>query len=125
MASSEPGVTSEFRAFKGLKWVVVKITVPFWVLNIIRHLVFRGPKKGTIILTTTQMCCASLERYSVAEISSNEIYRNGQPVSGPKGFCWLARSQSDRPDAFNSSVSRDVAARLSKELITLRSLSYG
>ena len=25
-------------------WVVVKTMVPFWVLNIIRHLVFRGPK---------------------------------------------------------------------------------
>ena len=30
-----------------------KMMVPFWVLNIIRHLVFWGPKKGTIILTTT------------------------------------------------------------------------
>ena len=29
-----------------LTWVVVKIMVPFWVLNIIRHLVFRVPKKG-------------------------------------------------------------------------------
>ena len=27
-------------------WVVVKIMVPFWVLNIIRHLIFRVPKKG-------------------------------------------------------------------------------
>ena len=26
-------------------WVVVKMMVPFWVLSIIRHLVFRGPKK--------------------------------------------------------------------------------
>ena len=26
-------------------WVVVKIMVPCWVLSIIRHLVFRGPKK--------------------------------------------------------------------------------
>ena len=32
--------------------MVVKIVVPFWVLNFIRHLVFRGPKKGTIISTT-------------------------------------------------------------------------
>ena len=36
-------------------WVVVKIRVPFWVLNIIRHLIFRVPKKGTLILTTTHM----------------------------------------------------------------------
>ena len=27
-------------------WVVVKIMVPFWLLLVIRHLVFRGPKKG-------------------------------------------------------------------------------
>ena len=26
-------------------WVVVKTMVPFWVLNIIRHLVFRDPKR--------------------------------------------------------------------------------
>ena len=27
-------------------WVVVKIMVPFWVPVIIRHLLFRVPKKG-------------------------------------------------------------------------------
>ena len=27
-------------------WVVVKIMVPLWVLNIVRHLIFRVPKKG-------------------------------------------------------------------------------
>ena len=27
-------------------WVVVKIMVPFWVLIIIRHLIFRVPQKG-------------------------------------------------------------------------------
>ena len=27
-------------------WVVVKIRVPVWALNIIRHLIFRVPKKG-------------------------------------------------------------------------------
>ena len=26
-------------------WVVVKIMVPFWVPNIVRHLLFRVPKK--------------------------------------------------------------------------------
>ena len=32
---------------KGLGFrVVVKIRVPFWVLIIIRHLIFRVPKKG-------------------------------------------------------------------------------
>ena len=27
-------------------WVVVKTMVPFWVLNITRHLIFNGPKRG-------------------------------------------------------------------------------
>ena len=35
-------------------WAAVKILVPFWFNNTIRHLVFRG-QKGTIILTTTHM----------------------------------------------------------------------
>ena len=36
-------------------WVVAKIIVPFWVLSAIRHLVIRGPKRGTTILSTTHM----------------------------------------------------------------------
>ena len=36
-------------------WVVVKIMAPFWIPIIIRHLIFRVPKKGTIILTTTHI----------------------------------------------------------------------
>ena len=36
-------------------WVVVKIMVPFWVLDKIRHLLFRVSKKRTIILTTTHI----------------------------------------------------------------------
>ena len=36
-------------------WVVVKIMVPLWVLNIIRHLIFKVPKKGPLILTTTHI----------------------------------------------------------------------
>ena len=31
-------------------WVVVKITVPFWVLIIIRHLIFRVPKNPILII---------------------------------------------------------------------------
>ena len=31
---------------KVIIWVVVKIVVLFWVLIIIRHLIFRVPKKG-------------------------------------------------------------------------------
>ena len=30
--------------------MVVNIRVPFWVLTIIRHPIFRVPKKGTLIL---------------------------------------------------------------------------
>ena len=36
-------------------WVVVKIMVPVWVPSIIRHTLFRVPKKGTLILKTTHM----------------------------------------------------------------------
>ena len=32
--------------FEGSTWVVVKIMVPFWVPNIVRHLIFRVPKKN-------------------------------------------------------------------------------
>ena len=34
---------------------IVKIRVPFWVPIMIRHLLFRVPQKGTIILTTTHV----------------------------------------------------------------------
>ena len=30
----------------GAMWVVVKIMIPFWIPIIIRHLIFRVPKKG-------------------------------------------------------------------------------
>ena len=46
------------RAIKLLQhliWVVVKIMIPFGVLIIIRHLIFRVPQKGTLILTTTHI----------------------------------------------------------------------
>ena len=36
-------------------WVVVKIVVPDWVLSILRHLVLRGNKKETMVLTTTRI----------------------------------------------------------------------
>ena len=42
-------------------WMVVKIMVPFGLLRILRHLVFRGPKKGTTILTTTHIEYVTLE----------------------------------------------------------------
>ena len=43
-----------------MNYVVVKIMAPFWVPIIIRHLSFRVPQKGTIILTTNYVahrCC--------------------------------------------------------------------
>ena len=33
--------------------VVVKIRLTFWVPNLVRHLLFRVPQKGILILTTT------------------------------------------------------------------------
>ena len=36
-------------------WVVVKIMVPFWVPVFLRHLLFRVPKMGALILTTTHV----------------------------------------------------------------------
>ena len=39
----------------GAIWVVVRIGVSFWVPIIARHLIFRVPKKGTLILTATHM----------------------------------------------------------------------
>ena len=36
----------ERRGFGDYIWVDVKIMVPFWVPIIIRHLIFRVPKKG-------------------------------------------------------------------------------
>ena len=35
-----------FEGSTGCIWVVVKIMVPFWVPSIVRHLIFRVPKKG-------------------------------------------------------------------------------
>ena len=44
-------------------YMVVKTMVPSWVPIIIRHLLFRLPQKGTVILTTTPM--------GVQRVSSN------------------------------------------------------
>ena len=41
--------------YNGFYGWLVKIMVPFWVPIIIRPLIFRVPKKKTIILTTTHM----------------------------------------------------------------------
>ena len=34
------------KKMESIIWVVVKIMVPFWIPIIIRHLMFRVPKKG-------------------------------------------------------------------------------
>ena len=47
--------------------------VPFWIPIIVRPLIFRVPKKGTIILTTTHIG------------GSNPIYGNCQITGEPKG----------------------------------------
>ena len=41
--------------YNSVVWVVVKIMVPFWVPITIWHLIFRVPKKGIIILTSTHI----------------------------------------------------------------------
>ena len=49
------GYGFRLRRVWGFTWVVLKIRVPFGVLNTSWHLIFRVPKKGTLILTTTHM----------------------------------------------------------------------
>ena len=41
-----PGFRNGLSEGSGSIWVVVKIMVPFWVPIIIRHLIFRVPRKG-------------------------------------------------------------------------------
>ena len=41
-------------------WVVVKVMVLVWIPIIMRHLIFRVPKKGVIILTTTHLSSYSM-----------------------------------------------------------------
>ena len=46
-SSSLAGLARRAAVFEGnCTWVVVKILVFFWVLDMILHLVFRGPKRG-------------------------------------------------------------------------------
>ena len=52
-------------------WVVVNIVVPFWVCSIIRHLVFRGPKEGTMILTTTHILQVRVCRWRLAGLQGD------------------------------------------------------
>ena len=42
--------------------------VPFWVPSIIRHLLFRVPQKGTLILTTTHVGSGSFSDFGLETI---------------------------------------------------------
>ena len=50
--------------------MVVKFMVPFWIPVIVRHPIFRVPKKGTIILTTSHM-----DRHELSRDSSGRCIR--------------------------------------------------
>ena len=45
-SKGEKDMTATVISRYDLIWVVVKIMVPFWIPSIIRHLIFRVPKKG-------------------------------------------------------------------------------
>ena len=51
--------------------MVVKIRAPLWVPNIIRHLLFRVPKKGVLILTTTHQACDSAVERGVGIVANS------------------------------------------------------
>ena len=59
------------RSASGLFRVVVKIRVRFGVPNIIRHLLFRIPKKGVLILTTTHQACDSAVERGVGIVANS------------------------------------------------------
>ena len=48
-----------------------RVAVPFWVPIIIRHLLFRVPKKGTIILTTTHILADGQANFFVGQVEDN------------------------------------------------------
>ena len=70
--------------FRICMWVVVQIMVPFWVLSIIRHLLFRGPKRGPYV-SQPPMCC------SLTRCIPSQTRRRGWPtlprVAVPSGVC--------------------------------------
>ena len=59
-ALSVPLILPLVRPPASCTWVVVKIMVPFCVLGIIRHLLLKGPQRGTMILTTTHMVTCAI-----------------------------------------------------------------
>ena len=84
---TRPGGPSEVRKMLVSRILIlqlggcVKIMVPFWILSIVRHLVFEGAQKGTIILTTTQLLSAwnrSLHQHAISEVIRNP-WRSRRP----------------------------------------------
>ena len=70
-------------------WVVVKIIFPVWVPIIIRHLLFRVPKNGTLLLTTTHVeLPQDLAQLFAAECSTHK--RSPRLLRVPS--CWFLTS---------------------------------
>ena len=62
--------------------------VPFGVPIIIRHLLFRVPKKGTLILTTTHICLLSSKEKGTISGPGPSAGLYG-PSAGFYGLCGL------------------------------------
>ena len=60
--------------------------VPFWIPIIIRHLIFRLPKKGTIILTTTPMRDSDMMVAPGAPDGHPQQKRVGCRPEGPQSY---------------------------------------
>ena len=61
--------------------------VPFWLLSIIRHQVFRGPKTGAIIVTTTA--------------SGTYLIREHELLSGTTPKAW-AKPSNEPPNHYEA-----------------------
>ena len=69
--------------YKGiLKWVVVKIMVPFWGTLNIRCRIIIGIPQGTIILTTTQVHLRDLKRLTLAKSPISALKKKGLGFRG-------------------------------------------
>ena len=73
----DPSPSHEPQTFK---WVVTKIMVPFWVPNIVPHLLFRVPKKGALILTPTHIRHATTILQMQAWL--HDVQRRGHLLQG-------------------------------------------
>ena len=73
-------------------WVVVKIMVPFRVLSMMRHLVFRGPKRGPYDNHTCGLVSGKQQR----------IYGSGEEVAGEFDSNPFIRGMRPRPPETDS-----------------------